>query len=57
MDSGSKRTSWIVGGTTLIGFGVGLVLLESSALAFVASIVIGIGAGLVLIPLVEKRHG
>lgn len=37
-----------VGGTTMIGLGVGFFLLPQSALYFVASLLIGIGAGLVL---------
>lgn len=38
----------IIGGTTLIGLGVGFILLQQSALFFVASILIGVGIGLVL---------
>ena len=48
------RGAWIIGGTTLIGLGVGLVFLETSALLFIASLVIGIGAGLVIASLIPK---
>lgn len=50
----SDRGAWVIGGTTLIGLGVGLVFLETSALLFVASLVIGIGVGLVIAPLIAK---
>ena len=48
------KGSWVIGGATLIGLGVGLIFLKTSALYFVASIVIGIGAGLVIAPFAAK---
>lgn len=54
MKSGGDRSNWVIGGTTLIGIGVGLIFLQSSALVFVASVLIGIGAGLVIAPLIPK---
>ena len=47
-----NKGSWIIGGTTLIGLGVGLIFLSESALVFVASILIGIGVGLVITSLI-----
>lgn len=38
----------IVGATTLIGLGVGFILLPKSGLYFVASLFIGIGVGLLI---------
>lgn len=52
----NNKGSWVIGGTTLIGLGVGLVFLKTSALYFVASILIGVGAGLVLAPLFHNKH-
>ena len=43
-----EKSGWIIGGTTCIGIGVGFIFLHISALLFVACIMIGIGAGLVL---------
>ncbi|MCB0146335.1 MAG: hypothetical protein KIT77_29805 [Caldilinea sp.] len=45
----SNRGAWIIGGTTLIGLAIGLILLglQFSALFMVASILLGIGVGLV----------
>ena len=49
MASESKdMASWAIGGCTLIGIGVGLVFLQTNVLWFVASILIGIGTGLLL---------
>lgn len=57
MAKSGDRSTWVIGGTTLIGFGVGLIFLKTSALLFVASISIGIGAGLVIAPLVPRNKG
>jgi hypothetical protein len=50
----NNQASWIIGGTTLVGLGVGLVLLQTSALYFVASILIGIGLGLAIAGFVSR---
>ena len=50
-----KRT-WVIGGTTLIGIGVGFIFLKTSALLFVASILIGIGFGLVITSLISSKN-
>ena len=44
----NDKSAWIIGGTTLIGIGVGFFFLKQSVLFFVASILIGIGLGLVI---------
>ena len=54
MDSKSDKSSWAIGGTTLIGLGVGLIFLKTSVLYFVASILIGIGTGLVITSFISK---
>ena len=55
MDKTNDRSSWVIGGTTLIGVGVGLIFLKTSALLFVASILIGIGLGLVIAPFISRN--
>jgi hypothetical protein len=52
--AGADRSSWVIGGTTLAGLGVGLIYVQTSALIFVAAILIGIGAGLVIAPFVRS---
>ena len=49
------RGAWAIGGTTLIGLGVGFIFLETSALLFVACLLIGIGLGLVMAPLISSK--
>lgn len=47
------KSSWAIGGTIIIGVGVGFFFLPSSPLLFVASIMIGLGVGLVLAPIIS----
>lgn len=53
----SNKSTWIIGGTTLIGIGVGFFFLAQSALFFVASVLIGIGLGLVITSLISREKG
>jgi hypothetical protein len=53
----NDKSAWIIGGTTLIGIGVGFFFLAQSALFFVASILIGIGLGLVIASLISREKG
>ena len=53
MNKKDDKSTWVIGGTTLIGLGVGFIFLKASVLIFVASILIGVGVGLVLAPLIS----
>jgi hypothetical protein len=55
VDKKCDKSSWVVGGTTVIGVGVGLIFLQTSVLLFIASILIGIGAGLVIAPFISRN--
>jgi len=48
------KSSWAIGGTTLIGIGVGFFFIQTSPILFVASILIGIGAGLIIAPIISR---
>jgi len=48
------RAGMIIGGTTLIGLAVGFIFLSRSPLYFVASIVGGVGVGLVISSLIRQ---
>jgi hypothetical protein len=52
-----KRASWMIGGTTMIGIGVGFFLLPIHGVFFVASTMLGIGVGLVLAPIISRGNG
>ena len=54
MNKKNDKSTWIIGGTTLIGIGVGFIFLRESALFFVASVLIGIGIGLVISSFISK---
>jgi len=49
------KSSWAVGGMILVGVGVGLFFLQTSALFFVASILTGVGLGLVIASLISRN--
>lgn len=42
------RSTWAIGGGVLLGLGVGFFFLQESALAFVGSILGGVGLGLLV---------
>ncbi|UCF09931.1 MAG: hypothetical protein JSW65_07690 [Candidatus Bipolaricaulota bacterium] len=50
------RGGLAIGGTTLIGVGVGFVFLQTSALLFVASILMGVGVGLLIAAVLPDRQ-
>ena len=56
MNKKNDKSTWVIGGTTLIGVGVGFIFLKTSALIFVASILIGIGVGLVIASLISIKN-
>ncbi|WP_297093755.1 hypothetical protein [uncultured Draconibacterium sp.] len=45
-----NKASWFTGGTTMIGLGVGFILLKYSVMYFLAALLIGIAVGLVVTP-------
>ena len=49
------KTSWAIGGMTLMGLGVGFIFLQTAPLIFVASIFIGLGLGLVLAAILSRK--
>ncbi|NQT71968.1 MAG: hypothetical protein HQ553_04260 [Chloroflexi bacterium] len=53
----ADKSTWVIGGTTLIGIGVGFIFLQTSALLFVASILIGLGLGLVITSIISNKKG
>lgn len=46
------KSSWITGGTTMMGLGVGFILLKYSVMYFLAALLIGIAIGLVITPFI-----
>lgn len=48
-----EKSNWAIGGTTMIGLGVGLIYLQTSVLIFIASIIMGVGLGLIIAPILS----
>ena len=56
-NNGRNMNSWVVGGGLLAGLGVGFFFLETSALAFIGCMFIGLGFGLCAAALLSKMGG
>ena len=52
----NDKSTWAIGGGVLTGTGVGLFFLQTSALAFVGSILVGLGLGLVLTAIISSKN-
>ncbi|MBT8183212.1 MAG: hypothetical protein KJN76_00100 [Eudoraea sp.] len=53
----NDRSTWAIGGMTLVGVGVGLIYVQTAPLVMVASILIGLGLGLVITTLISRKRG
>ena len=51
----NDKSTWAIGGGVLFGTGVGLCFLQASVLAFVGSILAGLGIGLVIAAVISSR--
>ncbi len=51
----TDKSTWAVGGGLLMGLGVGFFFLKENPLAFVGSLIIGLGLGLVITSLASKN--
>ena len=51
----SDKSTWAIGGGTLLGVGIGLAVLKISVLWFVGSIIAGIGLGLMVTSILASR--
>jgi len=49
------RSTWATGGGVLLGLGVGMFFLPESGLAFVGSLIGGLGFGLMVTSLISRR--
>ena len=54
-DKKDDKSTWAIGGGVIMGTGVGLFFLQTSALAFVGSILAGLGLGLVITSIISRR--
>ena len=54
-DKKEDKSTWAIGGGVLLGIGVGFFFLQASALAFVGSILAGLGIGLVITAIISRK--
>lgn len=47
------RSTWAIGGGLILGLGVGLFFLKASALAFVGSMLAGLGLGMIVTSIIS----
>ncbi len=50
------KSTWAIGGGVIMGTGVGLFFLQTSALVFVGSILVGLGFGLFVTAIISSRN-
>ena len=55
-DRKDDRSTWAIGGGLLLGLGVGFFFLKESALAFVGSMLSGLGLGLMITSIISSRR-
>ena len=55
-DRKDDRSTWAIGGGLLLGLGVGFFFLRESALAFVGSMLSGLGLGLMVTSILSSRR-
>ena len=53
----NDRGTWATGGGVILGLGLGLFFLPHSALAFVGSLLGGLGLGLIITAILSTRGG
>ena len=49
------KSTWAIGGGLLLGLGIGFFFLQESAIAFVGSIIGGLGLGLLVTSIISSR--
>lgn len=53
-DKKEDKSTWAIGGGVVLGTGIGFFFLQTSALAFVGSILAGFGLGLVITAIISN---
>jgi len=56
MDKKEDKSTWATGGGLLLGLGVGFFFLQESALAFVGSLLGGLGIGLIVTSIISRER-
>ncbi len=51
----NDKSSWAIGGMTMIGVGVGLIFVQTSPIMMAACTIIGVGLGLVISSFLSRK--
>ncbi len=54
-DWAEDKSTWAIGGMTMIGVGVGLIFVQTAPILLVSSIIVGIGLGIVITSIISVR--
>jgi hypothetical protein len=54
-DKKDDKSTWAIGGGVLLGLGIGFFFLQVSPLAFVGSLIAGLGLGLIITSIISRR--
>lgn len=49
------KSSWAIGGMTMVGVGVGVIFVQTAPMLMVSSIIVGVGLGLVMASLMSCK--
>jgi len=56
-DKKDDKSTWAIGGGVLLGTGIGFFFLQVSPLAFVGSLIAGLGLGLIITSIISRSQG
>jgi len=56
-DRKQDKSTWAIGGGLLVGIGVGFFFLQESPLAFIGSLICGLGLGLLITSIISRGKG
>lgn len=51
----NDKSSWAIGGMTMVGVGVGLIFIQTSPIMMAACTIIGVGLGLVVSSFLSRK--
>jgi hypothetical protein len=54
-DKKDDKSTWAIGGGVILGLGIGFFFLQVSPLAFVGSLLAGLGLGLIITSIISRR--
>ena len=55
-DKAEDRSTWAIGGGVMMGIGIGFFFLQANILAFVGSIMAGLGLGLIITSIISQKQ-